>query len=220
MLPRNGEWDYAKDFISMNEVLDEERRESFLQALQGLQQQNDEEHDQETEITRLGEKELEKERLATVERQIQEAKAEEEKAKELSESRQHKRSDSVKDYGIDEPVPAKTTKKPPGPSNLRATRQPHANGRLSPASRAKKGHSQDVFVRGSAMLAALQRIVLNMAQSMTKNPLILLRTIMFLVALIVALGRRDVRDRISRITGGGWEKVKRTVGMGVKVSYL
>ena len=204
----------------MNDVLDEERRESFLQTLQGLQQQKHEEDDQESENTHLREKELEMERLATVERQIEKVKAEEERTKNLSESRHRKRSDSVKDYGIDEPVPAKHTKKQLGPSNLKATRQPHANGRLSPASRAKKGHPQNAFGRGTALLVALQRVLFNMAQSMTKNPLILLRTILFLVALIVALGRRDVRDRINRITGIGWEKVKRTVGMGMKVSYL
>src|SRR4051812_43837099 len=33
VLPQNGEWDYARDFITMSEVLDDERRDAFLHAL-------------------------------------------------------------------------------------------------------------------------------------------------------------------------------------------
>ncbi len=39
VLLRNNEWDYARDFISVNSVLDDERREAFLQALQSLQEE-------------------------------------------------------------------------------------------------------------------------------------------------------------------------------------
>ena len=37
VLPRISEWKYAKDFINMSEVLDEDRRECFLQTLQELE---------------------------------------------------------------------------------------------------------------------------------------------------------------------------------------
>jgi hypothetical protein len=39
VLPRNGEWEYAREFVSASPVLDEERREAFLQALQGLHEE-------------------------------------------------------------------------------------------------------------------------------------------------------------------------------------
>jgi hypothetical protein len=48
----------------------------------------------------------------------------------------------------------------------------------------------------------------------------LMRMVIFLAALIVAFSRRDVRDRVGRLTGTGWDKIKGTVGMGVKVSYI
>jgi hypothetical protein len=42
VLLRNDEWDYAREFISMSSVLDEERREAFLQALQSLYEEQKE----------------------------------------------------------------------------------------------------------------------------------------------------------------------------------
>ena len=50
--------------------------------------------------------------------------------------------------------------------------------------------------------------------------MLLLRFVLFLVGLVLALSRRDVKDRLGRITGSGWEKIRGTVGMGVKVSYI
>ena len=38
VLPRISEWKYAKDFINMSEMLDEDRREYFLQILQDLEE--------------------------------------------------------------------------------------------------------------------------------------------------------------------------------------
>ena len=43
---------------------------------------------------------------------------------------------------------------------------------------------------------------------------------LFLLALLFALGRRDVRDRVRRIANDSWDSLRRTVGMGVKVSYI
>lgn len=43
VLPRNEEWDYANSFISNSDILDEERREAFLQTLQELQEANEQE---------------------------------------------------------------------------------------------------------------------------------------------------------------------------------
>ncbi|MCJ1245986.1 hypothetical protein MMC30_003190 [Trapelia coarctata] len=221
VLPRNEEWQYAREFINMSKVLDEEQREAFIQELQILEDQKHSDADQEAAILWRQEEERECERKETQRKEAEEAKAEEDRAKGVAESRQHKRTDSEKDYGIDEPTITKSTKKQPGPSNLRSTRHPQANGRLSPSACASEKITQNTaYGGGVALITALQKIVLNMAQSISKNPMILFRTIFFLVALIVAFGRRDVRDRLNRITEKGWAKIKGTVGMGVKVSYL
>ena len=48
VLPRNEEWDYAREFITMSEMLDEERKEAFLLALHSLKEEKED-----TQITRL-----------------------------------------------------------------------------------------------------------------------------------------------------------------------
>jgi hypothetical protein len=55
---------------------------------------------------------------------------------------------------------------------------------------------------------------------MTANPMAFFRTLLFLLAFGLAFGRRDLRERILRLLRNAWEKVRRTVGMGVKVSYI
>ncbi|MCJ1417489.1 hypothetical protein MMC32_003833 [Xylographa parallela] len=224
VLPRNEEWQYAKEFISMSEILDDERRETFLQALQTLEEQKGMDEHQETETLRQQEETRTRERLEREARDEEERRVESERTRAEAEPKQHKRSDSEKDYGIDNAASTKPSNKLPGPSNLKSTRQSQSNSRHSPTSRAhapaRKPGSRTTYGRGIALLTVLQNLVLNMAQSMSRNPMVLLRTILFLVAFLVAVGRRDVRDRIGRITGLGWDKMKGTVGMGVKVSYL
>ena len=43
VLPKNGEWDYAAEFIRLSEVLDEERKELLLQTLDELKQEKERE---------------------------------------------------------------------------------------------------------------------------------------------------------------------------------
>jgi len=43
---------------------------------------------------------------------------------------------------------------------------------------------------------------------------------MFVFAFLVMVARKDVRDRVRRVLEQGLEKVRRTAGMGVKVSYI
>ena len=208
----------------MSEILDDERRETFLQALQTLEEQKGMDEHQETETLRQQEETRTRERLEREARDEEERRVESERTRAEAEPKQHKRSDSEKDYGIDNAASTKPSNKLPGPSNLKSTRQSQSNSRHSPTSRAhapaRKPGSRTTYGRGIALLTVLQNLVLNMAQSMSRNPMVLLRTILFLVAFLVAVGRRDVRDRIGRITGLGWDKMKGTVGMGVKVSYL
>lgn len=55
---------------------------------------------------------------------------------------------------------------------------------------------------------------------MNVNSLPLLRLLMFMVAFLLIIARRDLRVKLRRVVDDGWVKVKQTVGMGVKVSYI
>ena len=41
VLPRNDEWEYSTEFINLSEVLDEERKDLFLQTLEGLKEEKE-----------------------------------------------------------------------------------------------------------------------------------------------------------------------------------
>ncbi|PBP22955.1 peroxin 26 [Diplocarpon rosae] len=116
VLLRNNEWDYARDFISISSVLDEERREAFLQALQSLheEQQESERREKEEQRTLMG----------------------------------------------------------------------------------------------------------GAAENYKTRPVFLLQFLAFLIGFLVIIGRRDVKERLGRFLGGAWGKVRGTVKMGGKVSYI
>ncbi|KAL1620721.1 hypothetical protein SLS56_009540 [Neofusicoccum ribis] len=132
VLPRNGEWDYAREFIGMSEVLDDERKEAFLLALHGL-------------------------------------KEEQENAANYDGSNRNS-------------------------WNVVAKKLKHVGEKQK---RRKTG-----------------------GDSLTQNPMAFLRTLLFLLAFALAFGRQDLRDRVKRLLRLAWEKLRRTVGMGVKVSYI
>lgn len=212
VLPRNEEWDYASEFINLSEVLDEERKELFLQTLDGLKE--------EREQGELRAAALQREKDAEMERQMREAEREraEEAAAETATS--HDRSHSEVDYGIEKPNPngspkargkqsskgsgsSRTAFSPPGAKNVKRPEKPEA--------RAK--HTR-------ALTNVLRNLMQYISKTVAGNPLSFARTLLFMLGLIVALSRENVRERIRRITGSGWQKVKGTIGMGVKVSYI
>lgn len=219
VLPRTGEWDYAREFINRSEVLDEGIREEFLQTLQSLENEDSEEQDHFEDALPQPDELTEQEPLP----------AEEMRSDSMETIRQkifatHHRSDSEQDYGIDksrappdgpevQPPPPKPTSNP-----TRAVQPKHP--RPPPTKSAGKTTNISIYRRSAAVLSALQQLIKKMTEQVSQNPLSLLRFLLFLMGLIVAFSRRDVKDRLGRLTGAGWDKVKRTVGMGVKVSYI
>ena len=223
VLPRNEHWQDAKDFIAISEVLDEETREAFSVTLQSIQAERN--RNLADGITILTERNSETRRDGepTEHRQLDAPPSGQSMPGTFQASGGNRRSN--RDYGIEEASTGKGETKPTNNVNLQNAQPPdRSRTKLSPtirpSSTSKNPATKGVYTRGVAMLVALQDIVHNVTQSMSQNPMILLRTIMFLVSVILAFSRRDVKDRISRITGIGWEKVRGTVGMGVKVSYI
>lgn len=219
VLPRNGEWDYAKGFINNSEVLDEEIRDSFLQALQSLEDEDVKSQDQFEDALpqQNGSIEYEPQPAEDTDRTSIDT------VRHLH-STSHHRSESETDYGIDgaKPSPAASTTRPQ-PSNhiLRPAKAIQSRPSHSSSSNyPRKPPTTGIYKRSLALMSAFQHMISNMTNQISQNPMGLLRFVMFLMGLIVALSRRDVKDRLGRLTGAGWDKIKRTVGMGVKVSYI
>jgi hypothetical protein len=66
----------------------------------------------------------------------------------------------------------------------------------------------------------LRLMVEGLNASFKANPMLLVRLIAFIVGLVLLFGRKHIRERIQRLLGTSWNKVKATAGMGVKVSYI
>ena len=219
VLPRTGEWDYARSFIKTSEILDEEIQEEFLQTLQNLEDEDSKGQDrfedalpQLDELTAQEPLPFEETRSDSMETVRQQPFAAPE------------RSNSEQDYGVEKPgAPPNAPKEQAAPPNApqkpaKAVQSKYP--RSSPTKSTGKATNTSIYKRSAAVLSALQQLISNMTEQMSQNPMSLLRFVLFLMGLIVAFSRRDVKDRLGRLTGAGWDKVKRTVGMGVKVSYI
>jgi hypothetical protein len=227
VLPRNGEWDYAKEFISMSEVLDEERREMFQQTLQALWDEQSRSGEREAQIQRERDEDLARQNMEEEKRRAEVAMEEEERLRmSRQDGKAHKRTSSELDYGIESSNPNDSSKTRSLKANGKAAKTPATNRSQfpptphSPRSAKRSAGSSSVVSRAGHIMAALQHLVRFVGQSISHNPMVLLRMVLFLMGLILAFSRRDVRDRIRRITSAGWDKVRGTVGMGVKVSYI
>ncbi|RAQ52573.1 peroxin 26 [Aspergillus flavus] len=219
VLPRNEEWDYASEFINFSEVLDEERKEMFLQTLDGLKE--------EREQGELRAAALQREKDAQLEREMQEAerqRAEEEAAAAQHSQKGHIRDNSEVDYGIEKTNPngsVKSRGKGEKQSGSKANSSSNRTNTLSPTG-SKKRPEKPVSRPGQtrALANVLRNLLRYISKTVAGNPMSFARTLLFLLGLLVALSRQGVRERLRRITGAGWQKVKGTVGMGVKVSYI
>lgn len=207
VLLRNNEWDYAREFISVSAVLDDERREAFLQALDSLQEEQQEKERQEAEERRRQEEQLR--------RDIEEAKRlraeNEERERRRLEEEKARREGSEVDYGIEY---SSSQSSPP-----RRARQP------APTSRPMGGRAGPVgpptlTARASMVFNRMRAVLDQIAHTLNSNPTIVMRLMAFIMGLLIMLGNKAMRQRIQRILGASWAKISATAGMGTKVSYI
>jgi hypothetical protein len=199
VLPRNEEWDYAREFISMSEVLDDERKEAFLLALHSLREEKEDTEAREEKLRQQQQEQMEERRREMETKRLEETRAEEERRK-REEDPTSKPQGSTDAYRHPQPTPAS-----------RISRQPAKKPVTPPP---------NFYNRASTMFANIQRSIYDTAHSMTRNPMAFFRTLLFLLAFGLAFGRRDLRERVLGIIRRAWDKMRRTVGMGVKVSYI
>ena len=214
VLPANGEWSYARQFIDMNDMLDEERKEAFQNALQNLKEEKDGTAKRDRELKEQREREMEEQRLEA-ERKAEEERKEEERRK-AAESEKQKASRPLNGTATAAPRPTST----PVPSSSK-----HATSSRSTNKAQKKPPRSPtpptLYRRASSMLTNIQHLVLQASRNLTSNnPMALLRLLMFMIAFLLIVARRDLRLKLQRALGTGWVKVKQTVGMGTKVSYI
>jgi len=210
VLPRNQEWEYAKQFIQMSEILDDDRKEAFLQALQALQDEPKHEAQREEALNKQRREQLEDAKM----------RQEEEGRRGLAEAARIQQDRSVSHSSRQSDVPAATETRP----STRLARNSSAI-RAKPSSPALSGKAPKPpvlsFVRRAMLfLSAARQNLLRMGTGVWRHPLALLRLFLFMFALLMALARRDIRLRVEQVLKISWEKVRRTAGMAVKVTYV
>ncbi|KAL2024393.1 hypothetical protein VTK56DRAFT_8204 [Thermocarpiscus australiensis] len=239
VLPRNGEWETARAFITVSPLLDDERREAFLQALQSLreEQRAAEEAEEERrrrredairrdveEARRLrAEKEERERRRQKVEEEEEEARA----ARRRSEAEVKARAAEV-DYGVEgSPTPgAPVSRAGVGQSPSSRSKPPGSQPGVGSVPRPRKplpsasGNAVTLMTRASMILGNLRGLVDEVAVAFQANPYMLYRILAFIVGLLLMLSRRNIRQRIVQILQVIWAKLKATAGMGTKVSYI
>ncbi|KAK1827113.1 hypothetical protein QBC39DRAFT_428564 [Podospora conica] len=220
VLPRNNEWAYAHEFISMSAVLDDERREAFLQALQSLQEDQREAERREAEERREQEERIRKD-IEEARRLRAENEERERKRLEEERARRQRAASSVAstegDYGVEVGGPVRTGRPVPGQpkSSVRAVPPPTAGRKgkavVGPPSLGK---------RATMVFSNLRALVDQMSASVRMNPFVLYRTLAFVIGLLLMFSRKSIRDRVNRVLGTSWDKIRTTAGMGVKVDNL
>ena len=241
MLPRNAEWEYAREFITVSPVLDDERREAFLQALDTLREEQAEaERREEEERARREEairRDVEEARRLRAENEAREKRRlEEERVKREAEERERKErarataaAATEGDFGVE---------RSPTPPALKGARSKASGSQASSAGGVarpkaplpRRGNAggggggvvaaPTLMSRASMVLSNLRVLVDEIAGAFQTNPYVLLRMLAFVVGLLMLLSRKKIRERIARVLGAGWGKVKATAGMGTKVSYI
>jgi hypothetical protein len=221
VLPSNNEWDYAQSFIEMNDMLDDERRDAFLHALASLKDEKDGTAQRERELEELREREMEeqKEREEAKRKDQERREAEMKKAAE-AEKAARAASSAAPSAG---PSPRSINGHAPNGKSPAASQKASAQSSSKPPSKPQKKArtaTPTLYNRASLLFSNVQQMVLQAGRSVTGTNMALMRFMMFLLAFVLVLARRDLRERLKRMLDDSWGKVKQTVGMGVKVSYI
>lgn len=211
MLPRNDEWDYAREFIGMSEMLDDERKEAFLLALHSLKEEKEDAEKREEKLRQQQMEQMEERRRESEKKRAEMAKLEDERRKQTDRSSDRTSRDGGSARGDANPRDDRGLRQPKPTPGTGARRTPAKKPSTPPPG---------FYNRVGGLFAAIQKAIADSAKHMTSNPLAFLRTLLFLIAFSIAFGKRDLRERIMRLVRQAVDKVRRTVGMGVKVSYI
>jgi hypothetical protein len=225
VLPEVGEWEYAREFVEGCGSLDEERKEGFLAALDGLREEREGLKRREVELQEQREREVLEEKMRR-EQEDERRRVEEEKVKREREIQQKKERDAAaaptinanNNTGESRPNTLSNNGNGNGNGNNTRPNQPSRSARKPTPS---SSQNNPATANAATLLTRLTSLAHHLRHNLLGGPSLLsARLLMFIFAFILLASRRDMRVRLRRALAEGWDKVRRTVGMGVKVSYV
>ncbi|OQO13739.1 hypothetical protein B0A48_01969 [Cryoendolithus antarcticus] len=198
VLPAVGEWEQAREFLEGCGSLDEERREAFLEALKGLREEKNGVVVRERELKERREREEAEESAERERRRLDDGRLRVEQEQKERMAREKAKAVAAATATVS---PAKPTPTPvPGSATNGRPVRKAPTPRTPPAS---------MYTQFTALITTTR-------QNLNASP----RLIMFILAFLILAMRRDIRLRLRRALADSWQKVQRTVGMGMKVSYV
>ena len=146
----------------------------------------------------------------------QRAENEERERKRIEEDRLRREGSEV-DYGIEQ-TPSYAMN---NSSKAQQSRPQQRLPRTSVSRPNTKAVAPQTFTgQASLLLSRLRTAIQELAFSLNGNPVLLMRLLAFVMGLLIMVGHQGIRQRVQRILGASWNKVKMTAGMGAKVSYI
>ncbi|KAK6364406.1 hypothetical protein LTS17_012171 [Exophiala oligosperma] len=110
---------------------------------------------------------------------------------------------------------------PPAASSGRSTMSPPSSQTPRRSTRKPKATMQNAMLAQARLLfSALSNLARNLAGTISKNPTNILRMLLFILAFIMAFSQRHIREKARSLANTSWNKVRATIGMGTKVSYI
>ncbi|KAI5821014.1 hypothetical protein BZA77DRAFT_257233 [Pyronema omphalodes] len=209
VLPRTGEWEYAREFTMMSPDIDVEIKEHFYTTLDRLQKDQQAMELQSRELERQREEELEIERIKAQEtRKAKGSRAPSTSSRAAS----RRRGSSVKPTERSSPAPGLTADvKRPATASASAVKEIKKQVQ---APRTQKGHSS-LITTTTALLSRMQQYM-----TRSSGPFSMLQTIIMLMVIAWMTNNKRMRDKVRRWLVLCWIKIARTVGMGMKVTYV
>ena len=223
VLPEVGEWEYAREFVEGCGSLDEERKEGFLAALDGLKEEREGLKRREVELQEQREREVQEEKMRR-EQEEQKRRVEEERQKREREQEQQQQKEREAAAAASSTLNANNNSGESRASSLSNNGNGHGGGntRGQPSRSARKptpSSQQQPAASSATLLTRLTSLAHHIRHSLGPS-MLSARLLVFFFAFIILASRRDMRVRLRRALADGWDKVRRTVGMGVKVSYV
>jgi hypothetical protein len=229
VLPEVGEWEYAKEFVEGCGNLDEERKEAFLAALEGLKEEREGLKRREVELQEQRDREAQEElrrREQIEQKRIEEAEHERQRhlqqQKETAAKTASNTATAAASSSNVEPRTSALSNNSNSNSNSNSNTTPNGHARGGQPSRSARkppSNPQQPAANAATLLTRLTSLAHHLRHSVGPS-LLNARLLMFFFAFLLLAARRDVRVRLRRALADGWDKVRRTVGMGVKVSYV
>ncbi|KAF8470197.1 hypothetical protein BDZ91DRAFT_720127 [Kalaharituber pfeilii] len=214
VLPKVDQWTYAREFTQGSNDLDDDQKEQFLATLDALQKEKEdaEEHarriEAEVEAARLAES-WHRDKSPSVAGSSTSTHSRRKTSPDSSRHRPKSRG-SIPGGRLDVPGQRRPRQVSIESTTGATSSKEDAKGTVQARHQASSlfGHTQALF---------------NKIQAAMFNPQgnsLLLRTVIMLCAVVYATSKKKVRERIKKLLMVAWLKTSRTVGMGMKVTYI